>query len=119
MVKVELFSQGKHTDTHGVVGPELLSMDRGFYAVKWSFAGLMITALFQVLVFSISGSTALLTDTIHNFGNAATAVPRGFAFILSRKKPNKRFTYGYGRAEDLASLIIIFFNPFQCCCCSL
>ena len=68
----------------------------------------MITALFQVLVFLISGSTALLTDTIHNLGNAATAIPLGFAFILSRKKPNKRFTYGYGRAEDLAGLIIVF-----------
>ena len=60
MVKIELFSQEEHTNTHGAVDPELLSMDRGFYAVKWSFAGLMITSLFQVLVFSISGSTALL-----------------------------------------------------------
>ena len=113
MVKIELFSQGKRTYTHGVVDPELLSMDRGFYAIKWSFVGLMITALFQVLVFSISGSTALLSDTIHNFGNAATTIPLGFAFILSRKKPNKRFTYGYGRAEDLAGLLIMFLILFS------
>lgn len=106
MAKAGLFSQEEYT--HGVVAPELLSLERGFYAVKWSFTGLILTALFQVLVFSISGSTALLTDTIHNFGNAATAIPLGFAFILSKKKPNKRFTYGYGRAEDLAGLLIVF-----------
>lgn len=106
MAKTGLFSQKEYT--HGVVDTKLLSTDRGFYAVKWSFAGLMLTALFQALVFSISGSTALLTDTIHNFGNAATTIPLGFAFILSRKKSNKRFTYGYGRAEDLAGLLIVF-----------
>jgi len=53
--------------------PELLSMTE-FYAVKWSFAGLMITSLFQSLFFYFR-STALLTDTIHNLGNAATANP--------------------------------------------
>lgn len=113
MVKVELFSQEEHTYTHGVADPELLSNDRGFFAVKWSFARLMITALFQGLVFFISGSTALLTDTIHNLGHAATAIPLGFAFILSRKKPNKRFTYGYGRAEDIAGLLILFLILFS------
>lgn len=94
--------------THGVVDPELLSSSRGLYAVKWSFAGLIATALFQVFVVWVSGSVALLADTLHNFGDAATAVPLGLAFFLSRKKPNKRFTYGYGRVEDLAGLIIVF-----------
>ena len=68
----------------------------------------MATALFQILIYWASGSVALLADTIHNFGDAATAIPLGIAFILSRKKPNKRFTYGYGRAEDLAGLLIVF-----------
>lgn len=98
---------------HGVVDPELLSTDRGLSAVKWSFAGLMLTALFQVFVVWISGSVALLADTIHNFGDAATAIPLGFAFLLSRKKPDKRFTYGYGRAEDLAGLLIVFLIFFS------
>jgi len=102
-----------HAHTHGVVDPELLSTSRGLYAVKWSFAGLMATALFQILIVWVSGSVALLADTIHNFGDAATAVPLGFAFFLSRKKPNKRFTYGYGRAEDIAGLIIVFLILFS------
>ncbi|MDD3246806.1 MAG: cation diffusion facilitator family transporter [Methanosarcina sp.] len=97
-----------YSHAHGVVDPELLSTDRGLYAVKWAFVGLMITALFQILVVWVSGSVALLADTIHNFGDAATAIPLGFAFLLSRKKPNKSFTYGYGRAEDLAGLLIVF-----------
>lgn len=110
MAKTEQFSQEEYT--HGMVDPEFISTDRGFYAVKWSFIGLLTTAFFKILVFSISGSTALLTDTIHNFGNAATAIPLGFAFILSRKKPSKRFTYGYGRLEDLAGLLIVFLILF-------
>ncbi|HIH73844.1 MAG TPA: cation transporter [Methanosarcina sp.] len=100
----------KHSPSHvhGAADPELLSTDRGLFAVKWSFTGLTLTALFQILIFWISGSVALLADTIHNFGDAATAIPLGFAFLLSRKKPDKRFTYGYGRAEDLAGLLIVF-----------
>jgi len=102
-----------YSHVHGVVDPEILSTDKGLYAVKWSFAGLMLTALFQILVVWVSGSVALLADTIHNFGDAATAIPLGFAFLLSRKKPNKSFTYGYGRAEDLAGLLIVFLILFS------
>lgn len=88
--------------------PELFTTTRGLYAIKWSFLGLIITALFQVSIAWISGSIALFADTIHNFGDAATAIPLGFAFLLSRKRPDKRFTYGYGRTEDLAGLAILF-----------
>jgi len=111
LAKVGLESSQKehpHTHFHGIVDPEFLSTSRGLHAVKWSFVGLMVTALFQILVVWASGSVALLADTIHNFGDAATGIPLGFAFLLSRKKPNSRFTYGYGRAEDLAGLLIIF-----------
>ncbi|MDR7664892.1 cation transporter [Methanosarcina sp. Z-7115] len=62
---------------------------------------MIATAFFQILVFWISGSEYLPANTIYNFGDAATAIFLGFAFLLSRKKPNKRFTYGYGRAKDL------------------
>jgi len=111
LTRQEIEHSGKehsYSHAHGVVDPELLSTDRGLYAVKWAFVGLMITALFQILVVWVSGSVALLADTIHNFGDAATAIPLGFAFLLSRKKPNKSFTYGYGRAEDIAGLLIVF-----------
>ena len=50
---------------------------------------------------------ALLGDTLHNFADALTAVPLGVAFTLGRRAPTRRFTYGYGRAEDLAGLVVV------------
>ena len=91
----------------------VLDTERGIRAVKWSFAGLMITALLQAFVVILSGSIALLADTIHNFGDAATAIPLGIAFILAKWKPSKRFTYGYGRVEDLAGIIIVLIILFS------
>src|SRR5262245_61022071 len=92
---------------HGPVDPTILTTARGIWAIKWSFVGLFITALFQVVVVWLSGSVALLADTIHNFGDAATAVPLWVAFTLARRRPSNRFTYGYGRVEDLAGVAIV------------
>jgi cation diffusion facilitator family transporter len=50
---------------------------------------------------------ALLADTIHNFSDALTAIPLGVAFWLGRRPPDRRYTYGYGRAEDLAGIFIV------------
>jgi cation diffusion facilitator family transporter len=74
---------------------------------------LLITAIFQVVIVSISGSVALLADTIHNFSDALTAIPLGLAFWLSRRARNKRYTYGYGRAEDIAGVIIVLMIAFS------
>ena len=98
---------GGHDHTHGVVDPSITTSEKGMWAIKWSFVFLLITALIQVVVVWLSGSVALLADTIHNFGDAATAIPLWVAFALSRWKPNKRFTYGYGRVEDLAGVAIV------------
>jgi cation diffusion facilitator family transporter len=68
---------------------------------------LLATALFQVIIVFLSGSVALLADTIHNVGDAATAIPLWIAFRLARRKPSNRFTYGYGRVEDLAGVAIV------------
>ena len=54
-----------------------------------------------------SGSVALLGDTVHNAADALTAVPLGIAFTLGRRAPTRRYTYGYGRAEDLAGVVIV------------
>jgi cation diffusion facilitator family transporter len=84
-----------------------LATDRGIWAVKVSLVALLITAIFQVVIVAISGSVALLADTIHNFSDALTAIPLGIAFTLSRRARNTRYTYGYGRAEDIAGVIIV------------
>ena len=93
-----------------------LATDRGIRAVKISLVALLLTAAFQLVVVGISGSVALLADTIHNFSDALTAIPLGIAFTLSRRARNSRYTYGYGRAEDIAGVIIvlmILFSAFE------
>ena len=93
--------------THGAINPSILTNERGIWAVKWSFIGLLVTTLFQAAVVVLSGSVALLADTIHNLGDACTAIPLAIAFVLARRKPSKRFTYGYGRVEDLAGVVVV------------
>ena len=85
-----------HGHSHGVVDPSIASNERGLWALKWSFAGLFVTALVQVIVVIASGSVGLLADTIHNFADAATAIPLGIAFWLARRGVTRRFTYGLG-----------------------
>lgn len=96
-----------HDHTHGATDQAILSTERGIWAVKWSFAALMVTGALQVAVVLLSGSVALLADTIHNFGDAFTAVPLWIAFRLGRREPSRRFTYGLGRVEDLAGVVIV------------
>jgi cation diffusion facilitator family transporter len=65
------------------------------------------TALGQGMVVVASGSVALLSDTLHNVADALTAIPVGIAFLLGRRPATNRFTYGYGRAEDLAGIVVV------------
>lgn len=96
-----------HDHTHGIVDPAIVTNDRGLWAVKWSFAALMVTAVLQLFVVFATGSVALLADTIHNFADATTAIPLAIAFRLARKRPGARFTFGYGRVEDLAGVAVV------------
>lgn len=96
-----------HGHTHGVIDASIATTDRGIWAIKWSFILLAITAAFQIAVVLISGSVALLADTIHNVADATTAIPLWIAFQLARRKPTETFTYGHGRMEDLAGITIV------------
>jgi len=81
--------------------------EKGSRTVLWSFAALLATAVLQAVVVLFTGSVGLLADTIHNLGDAGTAIPLWIAFRLARKRPSDRFTYGYGRVEDLAGVIVV------------
>jgi len=81
---------GEHGHTHGAVDPTVATSERGIWAIKWSFLMLAATALLQLAVVLLSGSVALLSDTIHNFGDAATAIPLGIAFALTRLGASSR-----------------------------
>ena len=96
-----------HGHSRGTIDPTIVTTQRGIWAVKWSFVILFVTALLQILVVLLSNSIALLADTIHNFGDAATAIPLWIAFAFARLKPNKRFPFGYGRVEDFAGVAVI------------
>ena len=102
-----------HSHTHGAVDPSIATSERGIWAVKWSFIGLFATALLQLAVVVLSGSVALLSDTIHNFGDAATAIPLWIAFALTRLGASRRFTFGYGRVEDLAGVLVVIIILFS------
>ena len=66
-----------------------------------------LTAAVQAAIVAFSGSVALLGDAVHNAADALTALPLGVAFVLGRRAPTRRYTYGYGRAEDLAGIAVV------------
>ena len=102
----EIFRPHSH-DSADSIDTALEATERGIRAVKISFAGLFVTSVVQLVVVILTGSVALLADTIHNFSDALTAIPLFLAFRLSRRPANRRYTYGYRRAEDLAGLFVL------------
>ena len=88
---------GDHGHSHGLVDRSIMRSRAGLRAVGWSLAILGATALVQVAIFVVTGSVALLADLIHNFGDAATAIPVGIAFLM------RSF-----RAEKIAGLFVVF-----------
>jgi divalent metal cation (Fe/Co/Zn/Cd) transporter len=88
--------------SHDAADSALEASEDGIRAVKISLVALPATSILQALVVVLTGSVALLAETIHNFSDALTAVPLWIAFVLGRRVASRRYTYGYGRAEDLA-----------------
>ena len=102
-----------HGHSHGVIDATIATTDQGIWAIKWSAIVLLATAALQIAVVLISGSVALLADTIHNLADATTAIPLWIAFVLVRRKPTATFTFGLGRVEDLAGILIVLIILFS------
>ena len=85
-----------HGHSHGLVDPSIKRSRAGLVAVGLSLAVLAVTALAQLAIYLLSGSVALLADLIHNFGDAATAIPLAVAFLLRSE-----------RAERIAGLFVV------------
>ena len=98
---------GHDHDTAEQTADALEADAAGRRALFISLAGLGATAILQAVVAVLSGSVALLGDTLHNAADALTAIPLLVAFALARRQPTKRYTYGYGRAEDLGGLFVV------------
>lgn len=102
----EIFAPHSH-DAADSFDSALESSAAGIRAVKISLVVLGLTAIAQMVVVAVSGSIALAADTIHNFSDALTAVPLWIAFSLSAKAATRRYTYGFGRVEDLAGMFVV------------
>lgn len=98
---------GHSHDSADQVDSALEAEADGRRALLISLVGLAVTAAIQAVVVVMSGSVALLGDTLHNVADALTAVPLLIAFRLARRSPTRRYTYGYGRAEDLGGLFVV------------
>jgi cation diffusion facilitator family transporter len=96
-------------DSTSKVDSALESDARGIRALKVSLVALLLTGAIQLVVVLATNSVALFSDTLHNFADALTALPIWLAFILARRPPTRRFSYGYGRAEDLAGVVVLLF----------
>ena len=83
------------------------SHERGFWATKWALVSLGITTLIQIAIVIQSGSTALFADTIHNLGDGLNSIPLLLAFSLQRRLRSRQYSYGFGRTEDLAGVVIL------------
>lgn len=105
-VLYEIFRPHSH-DAADSLDTALKSSEQGIRAVKISFLILLATSIIQLGIVAVTGSVSLLADTIHSFSDALTSIPLFLAFKLSQRPSNRRYTYGYGRAEDLAGIFII------------
>jgi cation diffusion facilitator family transporter len=93
-------------DSNEVIQSAEESSNEGIRAAWIGLAGMSVTAILQVFIVAISGSIALLADTLHNVGHAATTIPLILAFRIGQRAASKRYSYGYRRAEDLVGLFI-------------
>lgn len=101
-----IFAPHSH-DAADSIDTALEASVQGIRAVRVSLVAMLATAGLQVSLVLVTGSVALLADTIHNFADALTAVPLWIAFVVGRRLANRRYTYGYRRAEDLAGLFVL------------
>lgn len=102
----EFFVPHTH-DAADSIDDALEASAQGVRALKISLFVLLATTVLQLVIVFFSNSVALFADTVHNFSDALTAVPLWIAFILGRRAASRRYSYGYGRAEDLAGLFIV------------
>jgi cation diffusion facilitator family transporter len=100
-------ASGGHGHAHGGIDAAVLGSREAMRTLWRSLVILGLTAAIQLFVVVVSGSVALLADTVHNVGDALTAIPLAVAFVLGRRRPTRRLTYGFGRVEDFAGIAVV------------
>jgi cation diffusion facilitator family transporter len=101
--------------SHDVPGRQdaIFNNELGIKTLKQALALLGLTTILQAAIYFYSGSVALLADTVHNLGDALNSIPLWIAFVLARRVATRRYTYGFGRAEDIAGLFIVLSIAFS------
>src|SRR5690625_3119729 len=94
-----------HDSNEAIQSAQESSKD-GIRAAWIGLAGMAATAILQMVIVAISGSIALLADTLHNVGHAVTTIPLVIAFRIGQRAASRMYSYGYRRAEDLVGLFI-------------
>ncbi len=99
---------GHSHEEHSALAADPATMNQEAIRTVWlALFALGITAIIQILIVVFSGSVALLADTIHNVGDTLNSIPLLLAFYLARRAATRRYTYGFGRAEDVAGILIV------------
>lgn len=101
-----------HGDEERGTDPALATTE-GIRVVRLALAALTVTSVLQIAIVAASGSVALLADTVHNIGDALNSIPLLIAFHFARRTATRRYTYGYGRAEDVAGVFIVLSIAFS------
>ncbi len=106
---------GHSHDAAEKIDEAMESHELGIRTLKVTMVIMGVTALLQLGIVLMSGSAALLADTIHNFADALTSLPLWLAFALARRAPTRRLTYGYGKLEDVAGVVIVLIILSSAC----
>lgn len=110
-----IFHQHDHSHDNSALVNDTTFMnnEEGIRTVWIALALLTITTVLQLVIVYISGSVALLADTLHNLVDGANSIPLLIAFYLARRVANRRYNYGYGKAEDVAGVFIVLSIGFS------
>lgn len=101
-----------HSEQQRASAPALAT-EEGIRTIWWALGALGLTTVIQVVIVAMSGSVALLADTVHNLGDALNSIPLLLAFYLARRAATRRYTYGFGKAEDVAGIFIVLSIAFS------
>ncbi len=104
---------GHEHQEHDLSGDPAFGTGEGIRTIWIALGALALTTVLQIAIVAISGSVALLADTVHNFGDMLNSIPLLIAFYLSRRVATRRYTYGFGRAEDVAGVAIVLSIVFS------
>jgi len=111
----QVFHLRGHSHQHGskVNEEAFLANEEGIRTVWMALGLLLVTAVIQIIIVTLSGSVALLADTVHNIGDGLNSVPLLIAFYLARRIATRRYNYGFGKAEDVAGIFIVLSIAFS------